>query len=104
MQKTAGYELILNPSTRLRRQADARFRACAGPGGTGVRMVCGGPAHLRQYRRRVGRAASKQPALGSTTSSSPNLLKWAHLRSIPGNLHRCRRMPPPCSPSIPHRY
>ena len=65
------------------------------------------PIFLRHHLRRVGKAASKQRALGSTTSSSPHLLKWAHLRSIPGDLTRCRRMPSmpsPCSPSTPHRY
>ena len=81
------------PSTYTRRQTDDGFRACAGPGGPGLRMVFGGDLHHRHHLRRVGKDSSKQRALGSTTSSSPHLLKWAHLRSIPADLTRCRRMP-----------
>ena len=83
----------VNPSIYTGRQTDDGFRACAGPGGPGLRMVCGGDLRWRHHLRRWCKATSSWHALGSTTSSPPHLLKWAHLRSIPADLKRCRRMP-----------
>ena len=61
----------VNPRSR---QADAVQRACAVPGGTGLRMVFGSDLHHRHHLRRVGcgqrKDSSKQRALGSTTCSS----------------------------------
>ena len=71
---------LVNPSMHIRREADDRFRACAGPGGPGLRMVSGGDLRWRHHLRRWCKATSSWHALGSTTSSSPLLLKSMHLR------------------------
>ena len=73
--------VLINPSMHTRRQTDDGLRACAGPGGTGLRMDCGGDLRWRHHLRRWCKATSSWRALGSTTSSSPLLLKSMHLRS-----------------------
>ena len=70
-----------NPSMHIRRQADDGFRACAGPGGTGLRMDCGGDLRWRHHLRRWCKVTSSWRALGSTTCSSPGWLKSMLLRS-----------------------
>ena len=77
-----------------RRQADDGFRACAGPGGPGLRMVCGGDLRWRHHLRRWCKATSSWHALGSTTSSSPLLLKSMLLRSIRGVCSKPQKVPP----------
>jgi hypothetical protein len=100
----------VNLSMHTRRQADDGFSACAGPGGTGLRMVRGGDLRTSlatpSSKMVQGHIELARSGLDDVLFASPaEVDAFAQTQNeFPENHKRCRRMPPPCSRSIPHRY